>query len=95
MTAGERYARDGYLCPVKALSPAEAAAFRSKLEAFEKAEPERARTILRHKDHVALAWLSEVRHPGMLDPVVETLGPNLLCWTSNTALLYRETDSGS
>ena len=49
MTAGERYARDGYLCPVKALSPAEAAAFRSKLEAFEKAEPERAPTILRHK----------------------------------------------
>ena len=44
----------------------------------------------------ALAWLSElVRHPGMLDPVVEILGPDLLCWTSNTALLYRETDSGS
>ena len=42
MTAGERYARDGYLCPVTALSPAEAAAFRSKLEAFEKAVPERA-----------------------------------------------------
>ena len=55
MTAGERYAHEGYLCPVTALSPAEAAAFRAKLESFEEAEPERAPTILRHKGHVALA----------------------------------------
>ena len=84
MTAGERYAGEGYLCPVPALSPAEAAIFRSKLEAMEAAEPERATTFLRHKGHVALAWLSElVRHPGVLGPVAEILGPDLLCWTSN------------
>ena len=84
MTPKERFAREGYLCPVPALSPAEAAAFRSKLEALEEAEPERAPTILRHKGHVALAWLSElVRHPRVLDPVAEILGPDLLCWTSN------------
>ena len=84
MTARERYAHEGYLCPLPALSFAEAAAFRAKLESFEEAEPERAPTILRHKGHVALAWLSElVRHPGVLDPVAEILGPDLLCWTSN------------
>ena len=84
MTIKERFAKAGYLCPVPALSPAEAAAFRSKLEALEEAEPERAPTILRHKGHVALAWLSElVLHPRVLDPVAEILGPDLLCWTSN------------
>ena len=84
MTTKERFAKEGYLCPLPALSPAEAADFRSKLEALEHTEPERASTILRHKGHVALAWLSElVRHPGVLDPVAEILGPDLLCWTSN------------
>ena len=84
MTTKERFAKEGYLCPLTALSPAEAAAFRSKLEAFEETEPDQAPTILRHKGHVALAWLSDlVRHPRVLEPVAEILGPDLLCWTSN------------
>ena len=84
MTPMERFAQEGYLCPVPALSSAEAAAYRAKLEAFEAAEPERAPTILRHKGHVALAWMSElVRHHKVLDPVAEILGPDLLCWTTN------------
>ena len=94
MTVTERYAKDGYLSPVPALTPAEAAAFRSKLEAFEEAEPERAPAILRHKGHVVLAWLSElVRHPRVLDPVAEILGPDLLCWTSN-AFIKNPGDGG-
>ena len=85
MTALARYDEQGFLCPVPATSPEEAAGLRAKLEAFEKAEPKWAPTILRRKGHVALKWLSDlVRHPKIVDTVAEILGPDLLCWNLNT-----------
>jgi hypothetical protein len=84
----ERYARDGFLSPNAALSPDEAAGYRSKLEAFERAvggpltapgieDPYRSRT------HVLLAWVHElVRHPAILDAVEGLIGPDILVYTS-------------
>ena len=82
----ERYARDGFLSPVAALTPDEAADCRGKLAAFERAvggpltapgidEPYRSRT------HVLLAWVHGlVSHPAILDAVEDLIGPNILCW---------------
>ena len=84
----ERYARDGFLSPVAALTPDEAADCRGKLDAFERAvggpltapgidEPYRSRT------HVLLAWVHGlVSHPAILDAVSDLIGPDILVYTS-------------
>ena len=84
----ERYARDGFLSPVAALTPDEAADCRGKLAAFERAvggpltapgidEPYRSRT------HVLLAWVHAlVSHHAILDAVEGLIGPNILVYTS-------------
>ena len=83
----ERYARDGFLSPVAALTPDEAADCRGKLAAFERAvggpltapgidEPYRSRT------HVLLTWVHGlVSHPAILDAVEDVIGPNILVYT--------------
>ena len=36
---------------------------------------------LRHKTHLLFTWLNDlIRHPGILDPVEDIIGPNILCW---------------
>jgi phytanoyl-CoA dioxygenase PhyH len=84
----ERYARDGFLSPNPALTPAEAAGYRDKLAAFERVvggpltapgidEPYRSRT------HVLLAWVHGlVSHPAILDAVSDLIGPDILVYTS-------------
>src|SRR5213083_922339 len=84
----ERYARDGFLSPVPALTAEEAAHYRGKLAAFEQAvggplttpgidEPYRSRT------HVLLAWVHGlVSHPAILDAVEQLIGPDILVYTS-------------
>jgi non-heme Fe2+,alpha-ketoglutarate-dependent halogenase len=84
----ERYARDGFLSPVAALTPDEAAGCRAKLAEFERAvggpltapgidEPYRSRT------HVLLAWVHGlVSHPAILDAVSDLIGPDILVYTS-------------
>jgi phytanoyl-CoA dioxygenase PhyH len=84
----ERYARDGFLSPNPALTPAEAAGYRENLAEFERAvggpltapgidEPYRSRT------HVLLAWVHGlVSHPAILDAVSDLIGPDILVYTS-------------
>ncbi len=80
--AVRQYVEQGYYAPVRALAPEEAAAIRRRLEAYE------ARTgglsgPLRQKSHLLFTWLNDlVRHPGILDPVEDVIGPNILCWSS-------------
>ena len=83
----QSYERNGFLSPVAALTPAEAADYRGKLAAFEQAvggpltapgiyEPYLSRT------HVLLAWVhSLVSHPAILDAVSDLIGPNILVYT--------------
>lgn len=78
------YARDGVLYPVPVLSRADAARCLQKLEAFEAQYGVEAQQILRHKAHLALAWLSELmRHPRIVAAVSRLIGPDILCWTTN------------
>jgi non-haem Fe2+, alpha-ketoglutarate-dependent halogenase len=84
----ERYARDGFLSPLVAFSPEEAASYRRKLDAFEQAvggpltspgidDPYRSRT------HVLLKWVHDlVTHPSILDAVEGLIGPDVLVYTS-------------
>lgn len=75
-----QYADLGYVAPIRALSEAEAGAVRAKLEAFE-AGAGALRGGLRHKSHLLFTWLDDlIRHPGILDPVEDLIGPNILAW---------------
>jgi non-heme Fe2+,alpha-ketoglutarate-dependent halogenase len=74
------YHEQGYVAPVRALSGAEAGAVRAKLEAYE-SEAGSLRGGQRHKTHLLFTWLDElIRHPGILDPVEDLIGPNILAW---------------
>ena len=84
----ERYARDGFLSPVPALTRAEAAAYLGKLEAFETTLGGRltsAETDARYRSrtHVLLTWVHDlVRHSAILDAVEDLIGPDILVYTS-------------
>jgi ectoine hydroxylase-related dioxygenase (phytanoyl-CoA dioxygenase family) len=78
-----QYQEHGYYAPLRVLSPAEAAALRSRLEAFEAGAGPLAGK-LRHKSHLLFTWLNElVRHPRILDAVEDVIGPDILCWGSS------------
>jgi non-haem Fe2+, alpha-ketoglutarate-dependent halogenase len=80
----ERYREDGFLCPVPALSPAEAGACRAWLEAFEAAQGRplgRLPGQLRAKTHLLFPWIDGlVRHPAVLAAVEDLIGPDLLVY---------------
>ena len=73
-----RYEAEGYHFPVRVLTAAEAASYRSCLDAFiagaggQKA----AGPLLRHKAHLNCPPLHELTvHPKILDAVADVLGP--------------------
>jgi hypothetical protein len=79
-----RYQRDGFHFPVPVLSPAEAHAYRRRLQAIEAEHGGRLTAEIRHKPHLLFTWLADlVRHPAILDAVESVLGPNLLVWTTS------------
>jgi ectoine hydroxylase-related dioxygenase (phytanoyl-CoA dioxygenase family) len=82
--AKEAFARNGYWFPVRVMSAAEAAAYRARLEAYERAAGGPIGSNMRHKVHLLFTWASDlVRHPRILDAVEDLIGPDLLCWTTN------------
>jgi chlorinating enzyme len=79
----QAYRRDGYLCPITALVPAEAARYRARLEAAEAAAGGSLPGPYRHKPHLVYAWAQElIRHPNVLDAVEDVIGPDILAWES-------------
>ena len=48
-----QYHRDGYVCPVPVMSPAEAAALRRRLEAFEATQGGRLEAVQRSRSHMS------------------------------------------
>lgn len=81
----ERFARDGYHFPVRAMSAEEAIGYRAKLEGVETQIGKSVmKTNIKNKPHLLFTWADElVRHPQILDAVEDILGPNLLCWSSS------------
>src|SRR4030095_15614161 len=83
----EGYARDGFVASVPALSREQAAQYREKLAAFERAVggPLTSGAVARYpaRTHVLLAWVHGLaRHPAILDAVEGVIGPNILVYTS-------------
>jgi len=75
-----QYHDQGYLAPLPALTAAEAATVRQRLEEYE-ARSGGLRGPLRHKSHLLFTWLDDlIRTPRILDAVEDIIGPNLLCW---------------
>jgi non-haem Fe2+, alpha-ketoglutarate-dependent halogenase len=81
--AVRQYREQGYIAPVPALTTAEAAALRAKLEDYEATAGGLAGP-LRQKPHLLFTWLNDlVRHPRILDAVQDVIGPDILCWGSS------------
>jgi len=76
-----RYARDGYVFPLTAMSAAEAARYRARLEAVEaevRDDPARRKTLRRYSN-IVLDFVDEItRLPAITDAVATLLGPDLL-----------------
>jgi len=77
----EAFKRNGYHCPVRVISVAEADACREKIEAFEFDHGLIMKTPYRNKPHMVFKWVNQlIRLPRILDTVEDLLGPNLLVW---------------
>lgn len=78
------FARDGYLCPLDALTAAEARTVRDRFEAIEaEAGRDVFRTHLRIKGHLVFPWMVELAgHPAILDRVESLVGPDILLFAS-------------
>jgi non-haem Fe2+, alpha-ketoglutarate-dependent halogenase len=78
--AVHQYRQSGYVSPIPVMSPAQADAYRGKLEAAE-ASGRLPAGALRTKSHLLLTWVDEiVRSPRVLDPVESIVGPDILVW---------------
>jgi len=77
----EQYQEQGYLCPIRVLSPEQAAGCRSRLEAAEAAATGPFAKKMHQKPHLLFTWLDAVvRNEGVLDAVEGAIGPDILCW---------------
>lgn len=80
----EQFRRDGYYFPVRALSTADALAYRRRLEEHEARTGGPLAGSMRHKAHLLFTWLWDLVHdPRILDPIEDIHGPNLFCWSTN------------
>lgn len=80
----DAYRRDGFHFPCKAMEASEAATYRARLEAWEKANGRPLKSAMRTDVHLLFTWADElVRHPRILDAVECVIGPNILCWITN------------
>ena len=86
-----QFDRDGYLCPVPVLSPAETQHYHERYLTFHEAHRERLAALsagrrwqINADTHFAFAWIDELtRHPRILDAVERLLGPDILAWSTN------------
>lgn len=83
----ERYRDDGYLCPLPALSPLEAAGYMRDLERVEQIAGKDGLKKFRGKGHlISLSLYRLAQHPAILDLVESIVGPNILVWNSSLFL---------
>jgi hypothetical protein len=74
-----RFRSEGYVFPLRAVSAAQAAEFRARIEAYETRVGHDANRTLKIKGNLAFPWLMELgRNPHILDAVEDVIGPNIL-----------------
>jgi ectoine hydroxylase-related dioxygenase (phytanoyl-CoA dioxygenase family) len=65
--------------PFRAMSAADAAACRARIEAYERQAGHDANRTLKIKGHLAFPWLVEIgRNPAILDAVEDLIGPDIM-----------------
>ena len=80
----------GYRPPLRVMSEGEARHYRAELERFERRWPDE-RHMLDQGASLLCPWIDEfTRLPGLLDPMEDLLGPNLLVW--GVSLRLKEPD---
>ena len=85
----DAFRRDGFVAPVPALSPEQAAAYRRRFEDYERANDGWYALSKGQKIHLLQTWVAElVTNDRILDGVEDVLGPNLLCW--GTSLFVKD-----
>jgi chlorinating enzyme len=78
-----QYHDQGYLAPIRVLTPQRAAAYRRKLEAAEAANGGPFQGAMKQKPHLLFTWLDRLaREDAVLDAVEGVIGPDILCWAS-------------
>ena len=79
-----RYESDGYIFPIDALPEADLARYTEEFDKYLVSARGRMRRSYNNKLHLVAPWAAElVRHPRILDPVEDLLGPDILVWTTN------------
>src|SRR5581483_9391306 len=74
-----QFRREGYVFPFRAISAAEAAECRARIEAYERHAGHDANRTLKIKGNLAFPWLMALgRNPRILDAVEDLIGPNIL-----------------
>jgi len=93
----EGYHRDGYVFPITAMTPGEAAAFRAELERFEDRIGSRlpkAEHKYRSRSYLMFEWAQRlIRNPVVLDAVEDLIGPDILVYTATWFI--KEAHTGS
>jgi ectoine hydroxylase-related dioxygenase (phytanoyl-CoA dioxygenase family) len=87
----DRYGRDGYAYPIRALSEEQAQHYLDRYHAFVErnrarlaALPANQKYLVLSETHFAARWAYElVTHPRILDAVEQVIGPNILAWGTN------------
>jgi ectoine hydroxylase-related dioxygenase (phytanoyl-CoA dioxygenase family) len=80
----EAFRRNGFHFPLRVMSEQQAAGYRRRLEEFEAVHGLVMKTPYRNKPHLVFKWANElIRHPKILEPIQDLLGPDLLVWGSS------------
>ena len=81
--------RDGFVAPLRVLSPVETAAYRQRFEDYERHHDGWYTLSKGQKIHLLQTWVAElVRNERVLDAVQDVLGADILCW--GTSLFVKD-----
>ena len=86
-----RFERDGFICPIDALTPVQTAHYRALYLAFYDRHRARLDALragerwqINTDTHFVLEWVDALtREPAILDAVQQVLGPDLLAWNTS------------
>jgi len=77
------FEREGYLTPVRAIAPEQAAVLREKLESFERETGLNAGQDLQLKAHAYFQWAYQLaKSPAIVEVAQSLLGPDVFCFAS-------------
>jgi len=80
----DRFHREGYIAPCRAVSEREAGEYLRRVEGFEERTGLPAEGSLKIKAHLASPWMVDLAcNPGILDVVEDLIGPNILLFRSS------------